>query len=402
MEGKRLLHKIRLTNLLSYGSDSKELELEPLNVLIGPNSTGKSNLIEAIGLLQALPSDLLRPIRRGGGSAEWLWKGGPADAVARIETVVALPGDDRPLRYGLGFTSAGPHLEIREEVIGPEPSAGNSEEPFYRYDPGRGIAHLRPLAPGAERNGPRIPGGVAKTGLLPTQSVLAQLKDPYGFPEMTALGKQFEQIRIYSDWDLGRHADMRRPPAADLPGDFLEEDASNLGLVLNDLLSRPDVERVLVEKLQQVYEDLEDVSARVVAGTVQILCHERGQRTPMPAARLSDGTLRFLCLLTILCHPAPPPLVCIENPELGLHMDIVPTVAELLVDAAQRTQLVVTTHSDILVTELAETPEAVIVCERDSGGTYLERLDPAQIKVWLDEGTLGDLWRMGELGGRRW
>jgi len=78
--------------------------------------------------------------------------------------------------------------------------------------------------------------------------------------------------------------------------------------------------------------------------------------------RLSDGTLRYLCLLTILCHPAPPPLICIEEPELGLHPDILPEVAKMLVDAASRTQLIVTTHSDILVDCLSDHPEAIVVC----------------------------------------
>ena len=74
MDGKRLIQKIRLRNLLSFGPDTEEFELQPLNVLIGANASGKSNLIEAISLLQAAPRDLQVPIREGGGVAEWLWK----------------------------------------------------------------------------------------------------------------------------------------------------------------------------------------------------------------------------------------------------------------------------------------------------------------------------------------
>ncbi|MEW6754253.1 MAG: AAA family ATPase [Candidatus Latescibacterota bacterium] len=92
----------------------------------------------------------------------------------------------------------------------------------------------------------------------------------------------------------------------------------------------------------------------------------------MPATRLSDGTLRYLALLAVLCHPTPPPLVCIEEPELGLHPDIMPQLAVLLCEAATRTHLVVTTHSDILVDALTDTPEAILVCEKHDvagGGT---------------------------------
>src|SRR5690349_16726912 len=88
MQGKKLLHLIELTNLLSYGSEGVSLELEPLNVLIGPNGSGKSNLIEAISLLAAAPKDLLKPLREGGGTAEWLWKGNPHLATSMIDTIV--------------------------------------------------------------------------------------------------------------------------------------------------------------------------------------------------------------------------------------------------------------------------------------------------------------------------
>ena len=69
------MHRIRLENILSFGPDAQELELKPLNVLIGPNGSGKSNLIEVIGLLKAAPSDVMAPIREGGGSDNWIWRG---------------------------------------------------------------------------------------------------------------------------------------------------------------------------------------------------------------------------------------------------------------------------------------------------------------------------------------
>jgi len=112
--------------------------------------------------------------------------------------------------------------------------------------------------------------------------------------------------------------------------------------------------------------------------------------------------LRYLCLLAILCHPTPPPLVCIEEPELGLHPDILPKVAELLIDASHRMQLIVTTQSDILVDALTEVPEAVLVCDKFEGSTTMKRLGKGDLAAWLEKYTLGELWRMGEIGGKRW
>ncbi|MEJ1933424.1 AAA family ATPase, partial [Nostoc sp. NIES-2111] len=76
MEGKRFIHKIRLKNFLSYGSEGEEIELQPLNVLVGPNASGKSNLIEAMGILREVPRDVEAAIRYGGGTFDFLWKGG--------------------------------------------------------------------------------------------------------------------------------------------------------------------------------------------------------------------------------------------------------------------------------------------------------------------------------------
>jgi predicted ATPase len=99
----------------------------------------------------------------------------------------------------------------------------------------------------------------------------------------------------------------------------------------------------------------------------------------------------------------PPPLICLEEPELGLHPDALQLVAEVLRDAAERTQLIVTTHSDALVDALSGKPEAVIVCERDfDNATSFRRLSRADLSLWLERYRLGELWRKGEIGGNRW
>ena len=132
---------------------------------------------------------------------------------------------------------------------------------------------------------------------------------------------------------------------------------------------------------------------------MQLFIHEAGLREPVPSTRISDGTLRILAILALLLAPTPPPLLCLEEPELGMHPDAVALLAELLVDASERMQLVITTHSDVLLSALSEQVDSVIVCENDGAGTNLRRLDPEWLKHWLDEYRLGDLWRIGELGG---
>ena len=172
------------------------------------------------------------------------------------------------------------------------------------------------------------------------------------------------------------------------------ENGSNLGMVLNDLLNRPTTKRVFLTNLRRFYDSVEDVTTKVHAGVVETLFHERGLREAIPATRLSDGTLRFLSLLTILCHPAPPPLVCIEDPELGLHPDVLPVIAELH-DRRLSTHLTQRNHAFRHPgLRFEQRARCIIVCEKDDRGTRLRRLEPARLRAWLEKCSLGELWRM--------
>ncbi len=115
MEGKRFIHSLKLKNFLSYGSQDEEIEMQPLNVIIGANSSGKSNLIEAMAILKAIPTDLLSPIRQGGGTSDFLWKGDNPNPVAEIEATLDYEGDT-PLRYRIDFTVVGQKLDIVDEL----------------------------------------------------------------------------------------------------------------------------------------------------------------------------------------------------------------------------------------------------------------------------------------------
>ena len=232
------------------------------------------------------------------------------------------------------------------------------------------------------------------------QSILAQRKDPEHYPELTYLGEVLGKIRIYREWSLGRYSSPRIPQSADLPNDFLAEDGSNLGLVLSRLKREPRIKKQLLEALMELYAGITDFDVIIEGGTVQTFLEE--EDITVPATRLSDGTLRYLCLLAVLHHPKPPRLICIEEPELGMHPDILPGLAALLRAASERCQLVVTTHSDVLVDALTEAPETVVICEKHDGETTFSRLDKCDLAPWLEKYRLGELWTSGELGGNRW
>ena len=397
MEGRKFIRTIRLENVLSYGPSSGEFSLEPLNVLIGPNASGKSNLIEALSLLAAAPGDLQKPIREGGSVRDWLWKGAPKIPTATLDVTVDHP-NNQPLRHRLSFTETGSRFEFRNETVENEKPAGGNEKPYLYYDYQKGHPVLNVFTEDESRSERRL----KREDMKHDQSILSQRRDPDSYPELTYLAGKYERMRFYREWSFEQGKPPRNPGRTDLQKDGLLEDASNLALVLDDLLNRPPVKREILEHLKTFNQSVKDVTTSITAGEVQIFFHEEGLQDSVPATRLSDGSLRHLCLLAVLCHPEPPPVVCIEEPEIGLHPDIIPKVAKLLVEASSRSQIFVTTHSDVLVDALTETPESIVVCEKSDGATQLRRLDKAELEPWLERYRLGELWTSGEIGGNRW
>lgn len=386
-----LIHAIKLNNFLSFGELSQAIPLGKLNVIIGPNGSGKSNLLESIELLRNAPEQFQKPISDGGGVHDWLWKGGKGTPTASLDVVVDYPKGPQKLRYSLSFTEVSQRFEIKDEKVEHEkPDTGHHQAYFYYH-----FNHGRPTL--NVKGNKRV---LQEEDVDMEKSILSQRRDPDQYPEITYLGQVLGKIRLYREWSFGRYTVPRLPQKADLPNDMLEPDASNLGLVLNRLHGDPIVKARLLKALRALYDGIDDYHVQVQGGTVQVFFHEG--RFKIPATRLSDGTLRYLCLLAILCHPNPPPLVCIEEPELGLHPDILPTLADLLKEASERCQIIVTTHSDVLVDAMTDQPDAVLVCEKTSDGTTMRRLDSVELKPWLEKYRLGELWTRGDIGGTRW
>ena len=407
MDGRRFIRTIRLQNILSYGPDTPEFDLQPLNVLIGPNASGKSNLIEALSLLTAAPRDLLETIRLGGGTREWLWKGCESFSAATIEvTIENLQPRKIPIRYRLSFRESGQRFELVDEVVEEEEPQPGHHDPYsyYNFQKGDPVLNVQGMDLKHDGQSKRLVDKRywRREKVSLEKSILSQRSDPYAYPELTYLGDRFIDFRFYREWDVSNTGSIRSAQAIDQIQDFLLENASNFGLVLNNLFTHPPIKKKIMEHIKSFYPLVDDIVPHLRDGTVQIQFHESGLNYPIPSSRLSDGTLRYLCLLTVLCNPDPPPVICIEEPETGLHPDIIPGLGELLIEASKRSQIIVTTHSEMLVDALTEVPESIVICEKPEMTTRLYRLNRTELKPWLEKYRLGDLWTSGELGGNRW
>ena len=389
-----VLREIAAKNLLSFGPEGMRLELKPLNVLIGPNGAGKSNLFEVLGLLHAAPTDVAQPIRAGGGIRNWLWQRQPT-CTASVQAVVVLPDREKPLLHTLEFAELNQRFSVvNEDIRNPSPNPGISGAGFASNLPED--THLA----SAQESGVEGDNLRDSARIGSDESILSNWPSVAQLSELAPLGDAYRSISLFRDWQFGHVNVLRGAQLTDVRQSPLEPDLSNLGMFLNRLRQDPATKAKLIEKLSDAYEGLTDFELNFQGGSVQVYFVEGD--LALPASRLSDGSLRYLCLLALLLDPDPPMLIGIEEPELGLHPDLIPKVADLLVDASSRCQLVVTTHSDVLVDALSERPEAVVVCEKHDGHTTMSRLDGSELAHWLESYRLGQLWTSGELGGVRW
>ena len=167
------------------------------------------------------------------------------------------------------------------------------------------------------------------------QSAFAAYKNPADRSPTTRTGQALERIRIYRDFHTSSDSQARKGTSTSTPRDLLDGQGGNLALVLLDLDFKGLHERVR-EYLHRFCDRINDVKVRLDGPIAKTFIEESGLIEPLPSWRLSDGTLKFLCLLAVLLEKEPPPLICIEEPEVGLHPEAIQIVAEALVDASER------------------------------------------------------------------
>jgi predicted ATPase len=426
------LKSIKPVNLLSFGPNTEEIELRPLNILIGPNGSGKSNLIEIIGLLSKLPDrDPWSIVIQTGGAPEWIWKGknpeGHFPSLAIKASGSLYPTKKSPagklyVKKGLEGLYGGLEsdewteksisysVELRDRENTFEVATERFQEldrweidpietPWFERDGWTGHIHDASFQQDSLERFPSLPTDRSVLSVPSSAtSILPRV------PKIRDLAQTLEKFAFYRDWVFGSGSKVRDIQPAGFDSYRLAGDSVNLAQVLKAWRDRGEqtIFDRLLELLQKFYEPVRDVDTELLGTHLRIMIKEDRLSSRTPAERLSDGTLRWLMLLIILLDPAPPPVICIDEPELGLHPDVIHVLADLLREASTRTQLVVTTHSTALIDAFSDDPEAVCVCEKVDGSTVIKRLDRQQLSSWLEDYSLGQLWAKGEIGGNRW
>jgi predicted ATPase len=375
----------------------RDVEWAPgrLNVLIGPNASGKSNLLRALVLLQKsahgkLPEEMLRM----GGIAPVLWDG-------QARTISWALCMEQGMRYELqlrqlGNTSA--YIVNHEALTSQRAESGRDEHvPRGTGEQESVLARDAVRAVTFDREGRSVT--VEETSLPGNQTLLSLVGTPFGHPAAFDFCSTLGGWTIYHDVRVDPDAPLRQAAVARVER-RIAADGQNLVPVLHTLYTgERDFRKTVDDAMRAAFgDDYEELLFPPAADQrVQMRVRWRSLRSEQPAADLSDGTIRFLLLVAMLSTPSPGDLIAIDEPETGLHPSMLPVVAELARAASERTQVILTTHSPQLLDAFGNEPPTVTVTGRADGQTTLSVVDDQELRRWLEEYSLGALHRSGEL-----
>ena len=230
------------------------------------------------------------------------------------------------------------------------------------------------------------------------ESTLSQL--PKMFPQPDKLRRTLSAVTQYHALDVSPRAPVKLPQQlrpASLPGD----NGQDLAPFLYNL-REANVERyeAIEDALKAAFPGFTSIGFPVVAsGMISMTWKEKAFSTPLYMHQLSEGTLRFLWLVSLLQSPDLTTITMVDEPEVSLHPEMLAILADLMREASSRTQIIVATHSDRLIRFL-DPKEVVIMDLNEGGGASMRWADSLDLEEWLDEYGLDEIWRMGRLGGR--
>ena len=406
-----MITDIQINNYKSF-SDFK-LSLNSLNIIIGSNGSGKSNFIDAIKLLTSgAKGEFVDAIGNRGGIDNIIFKRknkfNKNKLLFNLNIVnfkfSLLIGQDNKnlLKYNyevvISNSSEGVFY-INSEIINVNNSDINilfRDWPYANFLNEGMFSKFENIL--SKKNQTKYDKKELKNN---NELAISQVIDESNYPSSYNIYKIFNDLLFYDFIDTSIESIIRRPQLI-RPGFRLTNSGSNLFSVLYSIQQNysniwEDIQNILLN----IYPEFNKIAFPPEGGDGKIILRwwERSFKDfGFPPSMLSDGTLKLIFLITLLKAPDPPPLICIDEPETGLHPEWIKLVAELLAEASTRTQIIVTTHSPELVSKM--NPENILVCEKEDGATFMERLDEKELTKWLKEYSLGELWLSGHFGGR--
>jgi predicted ATPase len=360
------LDKLSISGFKSI-QDLQDFELKNINILIGSNGSGKSNFIDFFRLLREfINGNLLSYVKKSGGISDIMFNGRKSTQQIEFQTRFG----PRGFRFSL------------------EPDAGDScivkeEDRFYA---------------GGRSGWWQLGGNTEGFSRLAREA--QDLNDPdrkYSLPVYQAIASWV----VYHFHDSSAQSAMRHSEIIqDNKG--LRYNASNIAPFLLRLRNEDDKSyqsmRQAIRLAMPFFDDfLLTEESFGEKQKVNLSWTQKGSDYPMQPYHLSDGSIRLICLAAALLQPNPPATIIIDEPELGLHPAAISLLAEMIRDAAKRTQIIIATQSPALLDHF--TVEDIIIIKRHDGASTFERLAEKDFTSWLEEYSVGELWTKNVIQG---
>ncbi len=373
--------------------------------MIGANGGGKTSLLDVFSLLAASASGSLNKTMSGlGGLDGNLTNLNAAEEdkarFMAFDLAMSVP-NNKSMKYHFQLMAQGVTYEISEETLTQPLNPGRAPMKFINAQHGKvrywqtadskKMRYLQTRDPKEELISPNWEYDSMETAL-------SQI--PRMFQPAEELRKRLASSTHYHVLDVSRRAPVRLPQQmrdAKLPG----RDGEDLVSCLYTLReTEPDRFQTIEDSLRAVFPRFERLGfPPVAAGTLAMTWKDTTSKHPFYMHQLSEGTLRFLWLATLLQSPGLTAVTLIDEPEVSLHPELLSLLADLMREASERTQLIVATHADRFVRFLKPS-EVLTIDLNDQGAAEIHRADELDMDRWLEEYTLDEVWRMGPMGGR--
>lgn len=362
---------IKTLSIKGYRSiQNLRLSMDNVNVVSGANGCGKSNLYQAVYLLaKAVNGELSKTLALEGGMPSVLWAGKKQQITRTkkpVRLVLSIQTDDFNYEIVCGL----PKPSLSEFMLDPEVK----EEYIWLGDSKRSSNILMKRQGGSawitKADGKPIPYPV---GLSHSESILSQLQDPHLYPELFSLSNEIKKWRFYHHFRTDPES-LIRSPQIGIRTEVLSNDGYNLAAALQTIIEIGDSE-LLSKAIDRAFPGAKLFISIDNKTRFEVQLQMPGVMRPLEARELSDGTLRYLCLIAALLSPRPAPLLALNEPEMSLHPDLMQPLSELIASASQYSQIWVTTHSPELATMIENSSGIKIInLVRNEAGTQIDGL----------------------------
>lgn len=412
-----MIARITLENFFSFGEPTS-VDLNPdINILVGINGSGKSNFLKAIYLLR-------ESVAGEGFEKIFLrdWSG-----FRNVRNFSDAEGD-KPIRLTFVFDKDAineavnhqgfqfPVNPIYQITINPVGSTAYYLKESIFYVDSNPLGLKIPLklmemenASGfisIHQNGQSsvqtYTQGDSSIGFKTTEPVLRQISEPNRFAPLFTLKRAIEKMAFYSPFDTAPNSPIRQPASFGTEENLLP-DASNLMSILNRIKNNFSFDYAKIEKyIQKINPYFRDIGFDLVGSKIYMVLREQFLSKSIPIENISGGTLQYLCLLAICFNPKRGSIICLDEPEIGLHPDMIHSIAEALKAASGgHTQFIIATHSPLFLNDF-ELDEILIFEKNAQNQSFVSEKSADDFENWNDNYLSGQLWLRGLIGGKRW